>query len=107
MVATRDTYTLDPQVHLPGRAAALHRGDRESCADHTTLRTTTAAIGPHYAHTLRLWREQFLANWDEVEALGFDETFRRMWEFYLAYCEAGFRSGYLDDAIITMERPSS
>ena len=57
--------------------------------------------------TLTLTREQFLANWVEVEALGFDDIFRRMWEFYLAYCEAGFRSGYLDDAIITIERPSS
>lgn len=61
-------------------------------------------MGQHYAHTLRLWRERFLANWDEIEALGFDDIFRRMWEFYLAYCEAGFRSGYLDDAILTIER---
>ena len=52
-------------------------------------------IGRHYAHTLRLWRERFLANWVEVEALGFDDAFRRMWEFYLAYCEAGFRAGAL------------
>jgi cyclopropane-fatty-acyl-phospholipid synthase len=40
-----------------------------------------------------------------VRDLGFDETFRRMWEFYLAYCEAGFRTGYLDVAQLTMERP--
>jgi cyclopropane-fatty-acyl-phospholipid synthase len=61
-------------------------------------------MGPHYAHTLRLWREQFLANWPTVRRLGFDETFRRMWEFYLAYCEAGFRTGYLNVAQITIER---
>ena len=49
-----------------------------------------------YARTLARWRERFLANWQQVASLGFDETFRRMWEFYLAYCEAGFRVGYLD-----------
>jgi len=61
-------------------------------------------IGPHYAHSLRLWREKFLDSWPAIEALGFDQTFRRMWEFYLAYSEAGFRSGYLDDAILTLSR---
>jgi cyclopropane-fatty-acyl-phospholipid synthase len=39
-----------------------------------------------------------------VERLGFDETFRRKWEFYLAYCEAGFASGYLDVAQLRFER---
>ena len=38
---------------------------------------------------------RFLETWSEVSRLGFDDTFRRMWEFYLAYCEAGFRTGYL------------
>ncbi|MGH3368378.1 MAG: class I SAM-dependent methyltransferase, partial [Nocardioidaceae bacterium] len=48
--------------------------------------------------------ERFLANWPTVRDLGFDGTFRRMWEFYLAYCEAGFRAGYLDVAQIRLER---
>jgi len=43
---------------------------------------------------LALWRASFLANWGTLER-SFDDTFRRMWEFYLAYCEAGFRVGYL------------
>ena len=47
----------------------------------------------------------FNARWDEVAALGFDETFRRMWEFYLAYCEAGFAAGYLDVYQVQMSRP--
>jgi cyclopropane-fatty-acyl-phospholipid synthase len=73
--------------------------------EHTSLRVTRVATqGPHYAHTLRLWRERFLGSWEQVRALGFDDTFRRMWEFYLAYCEAGFRAGYLDVAQITLER---
>jgi cyclopropane-fatty-acyl-phospholipid synthase len=56
----------------------------------------SAGFGAHYAETLRLWRERFDASSGDVAALGFDTTFRRMWRFYLAYSEAGFRSGYLD-----------
>jgi cyclopropane-fatty-acyl-phospholipid synthase len=52
-------------------------------------------FGPDYARTLRLWRERFTARADEIAGLGFDAVFRRMWEFYPAYSEAGFRSGYL------------
>ena len=47
-------------------------------------------IGPHYAATLRHWRERFLTNLDKVRGLGFSESFIRMWEFYLCYCEGGF-----------------
>ncbi len=43
-----------------------------------------------------MWRERFIERWDAVSALGFDDVFQRMWELYLAYSEAGFRSGYLD-----------
>ena len=52
-------------------------------------------LGWHYAETLRQWRRRFLDNWPHIAGLGFDDTFRRLWEFYLAYCEAGFRTGYL------------
>jgi cyclopropane-fatty-acyl-phospholipid synthase len=54
------------------------------------------AFGDDYARTLALWREQFEARWPQIAALGFDETFRRLWRFYLAYCEAGFRAGNID-----------
>ena len=47
-------------------------------------------LSPHYARTLRLWREAFLERRDEARRLGYDERFIRLWEFYLAYCEAGF-----------------
>jgi len=47
-------------------------------------------IGTHYARTLRAWRHRFHARIDEVRALGFDERFIRMWDLYLAYCEAAF-----------------
>ncbi len=45
-----------------------------------------------YAKTLAIWRENFLKVWSDIAPLGFDETFKRMWEFYLSYCEAGFKS---------------
>jgi cyclopropane-fatty-acyl-phospholipid synthase len=54
-------------------------------------------IGPHYATTLRLWRERFNARLDEVRNLGYPERFVRMWNFYLSYCEAGFEERYLGD----------
>ncbi len=49
-----------------------------------------------YAKTLAIWRENFLKVWDNIAPLGFDETFKRMWEFYLSYCEAGFKSKNID-----------
>jgi cyclopropane-fatty-acyl-phospholipid synthase len=49
-----------------------------------------------YAKTLAEWRRRFLAKWGEIQQLGFDERFKRMWEFYLHYCEAGFKTEYID-----------
>lgn len=62
-------------------------------------------ITPHYATTLRRWRENFLANIDRVKALGFSETFTRMWEYYLRYCEAGFEERYLGDVQLVFTKP--
>lgn len=53
-------------------------------------------FGADYARTLALWRSRFLEHWPEARALGYDERFRRLWEFYLAYCEAGFTAGSTD-----------
>jgi len=52
--------------------------------------------GQHYARTLAEWNRRFQATWHELEPMGFDRRFKRMWEFYLAYCEAGFRTGSTD-----------
>ncbi|MDX9998881.1 MAG: cyclopropane-fatty-acyl-phospholipid synthase family protein [Phenylobacterium sp.] len=52
-----------------------------------------ARFGQHYADTLAEWRRRFDGAWDEIRPLGFDERFRRLWRFYLSYCEAGFRTG--------------
>jgi cyclopropane-fatty-acyl-phospholipid synthase len=97
MLATRNTYTwiqkyIFPGGMLPSTEAILGITER-----HTRLRTVDMfSLRPHYAETLRLWRERFIERRDAVAALGFDEVFQRMWRLYLAYSEAGFSSGYLD-----------
>jgi cyclopropane-fatty-acyl-phospholipid synthase len=53
-------------------------------------------FGQDYAKTLAIWRNNFRAAWPSLRPLGFDERFRRLWEYYLAYCEAGFLSGNID-----------
>ena len=62
------------------------------------------AFGADYATTLRLWREKFLAEKARVLQLGFDERFIRTWEFYLAYCEAGFTEGDIDVLQYTLRK---
>jgi cyclopropane-fatty-acyl-phospholipid synthase len=60
--------------------------------------TDQFCFGADYARTLRDWRDRFEAAWPEIRAQGFDERFRRMWRYYLAYCEGGFRAGCIDVA---------
>lgn len=62
------------------------------------------AFGKDYALTCRLWRERFVAQREAVMALGFDERFMRIWEFYLAYCEAGFQAGDIDVMQFTLAK---
>jgi cyclopropane-fatty-acyl-phospholipid synthase len=62
-------------------------------------------ITPHYARTLRQWRETCTERADEIRALGFDERFLRMWEFYLAYCEGGFAERYIGDVHMVFRKP--
>jgi cyclopropane-fatty-acyl-phospholipid synthase len=62
-------------------------------------------ITPHYARTLRTWRQRFFANIDKVRDLGYPETFIRMWEYYLCYCEAGFTERYLGDVQMLLTKP--
>lgn len=97
MLASHTTHTWIQKYVFPGGQLPSTRAIAEAVARHTSLRVTRREpYGPHYAETLRLWRERFTEQAAAVTGLGFDATFRRMWTFYLAYCEAGFRSGYLD-----------
>ena len=62
-------------------------------------------IGPHYARTLRHWRERFMARQSEVRAQGYPESFVRMWEYYLCYCEGGFEERQLGDVQMLLTKP--
>jgi cyclopropane-fatty-acyl-phospholipid synthase len=104
MLATRRGYTWIHKYVFPGGIIPSLRAIEDNLAAHTGLSVVERReLGPHYARTLQLWRERFLANWGGVSD-SFDETFRRMWEFYLAYSEAGFRAGYLDDVQLLLTK---
>ena len=97
MLATRRTYTWISKYIFPGgflpSVEAIDQVSRRA----TSLRVVDRlSFGSHYAETLRQWDGLFLAAHERVLALGFDETFVRMWHFYLEYARAGFASGYLD-----------
>ena len=61
-------------------------------------------IAPSYVRTLRAWRTRFMDQRDSVRGQGFDERFIRMWEYYLAYCEAGFATGLVQDHQIVLQK---
>ncbi|TYC50393.1 class I SAM-dependent methyltransferase [Rhodobacterales bacterium] len=63
-------------------------------------------FGQDYARTLAEWRERFRQAWPQIRPLGFDDQFKRLWEFYLHYCEAGFRSGNIDVRQIVYVKPA-
>jgi len=105
MLATRHTYTWIQKYIFPGGLLPSVTAIGDSLA-RTTLRITGREdFGPHYAETLRIWRERFGAQAGQVARLGFDEVFTRMWNFYLCYSEAGFRAGYIDVSQLTLARP--
>ena len=63
-------------------------------------------LSSHYVRTLRQWRNNFLANLAGVKALGFDERFMRMWEYYLCYCEGGFAERFTGDLQLLFSKPA-
>jgi cyclopropane-fatty-acyl-phospholipid synthase len=97
MLATRHTHTWIQKYIFPGGLLPSTDAILGITGRHTGLRTVDMfSLRAHYAETLRLWRERFVNRRDTLSTLGFDQVFHRMWELYLAYSEAGFRSGYLD-----------
>jgi cyclopropane-fatty-acyl-phospholipid synthase len=108
MLASRSSWTWIHKYIFPGGLIPSERAIEETLDRDTTLRVTERLhFGASYAETLRRWRERFTAQRERVADLGFDATFRRMWTFYLAYCEAGFRARYLDVAQFVLQRPAT
>jgi cyclopropane-fatty-acyl-phospholipid synthase len=64
-------------------------------------------ITPHYARTLRAWRENVFTHPEEVRSLGYSDEFLRLWEFYLCYCEASFAENYNRNVQMVFVRPRS
>lgn len=105
MVATGGGQTWVHQYIFPGGQIPSLLAITESVARHTSLRITSdLAMGDHYARTLASWRHRFAAAGDQVAGLGFSQAFRRMWDLYLAYSQAGFMAGYLDVHQLVLER---
>jgi len=104
MLATRNTFTWVQKYIFPGGLIPSIKVIEDVTAQHTGLRAEVIRhLGADYARTLRIWRNRFIERWPAIADLGFDDTFRRMWEFYLAYSEAGFATGYLDVAQLVLE----
>jgi cyclopropane-fatty-acyl-phospholipid synthase len=96
MRATRNSYTWIHKYIFPGGLIPSVPAITGVLAGAGLSVSDRFDFGPHYAETLRRWRTAFADRAAQVRDLGFDERFRRTWNFYLAYCEAGFASGYLD-----------
>jgi cyclopropane-fatty-acyl-phospholipid synthase len=62
-------------------------------------------LTPHYAETLRRWRENFTANVDRAQELGYDRRFQRLWSLYLSWCEAGFAERRIGDVLMVLAKP--
>jgi cyclopropane-fatty-acyl-phospholipid synthase len=107
-LATRRSFSWIQKYIFPGGIIPSLHAIETTTTTQTSLRITgTRHFGAHYAETLGRWRTTFIERWAQINELGFDTTFRRMWEFYLAYSQSGFATGYLDVAQIRMQRVSA
>ena len=86
-----------PGGMLPSVSALHEQAERAGLTLHRA-----EAFGASYAATLVEWRRRFLRSWPAIERLGFDAAFRRLWEYYLCYCEAGFMTGRVDVGLYTL-----
>ena len=101
----RDEVDFIKRYIFPGCCIPAVSALAQAMADSSDLRIVHLEdIGPHYATTLACWRDNFFTNLDQVRALGYPESFCRMWEYYLSYCEAGFTERALGDVQMLLAR---
>jgi cyclopropane-fatty-acyl-phospholipid synthase len=104
-VRARDEVDFIKRYIFPGCCIPSVGALTEAMVSESDLRLVHLQdIGPHYATTLAAWRRRFHANLDQVRALGYPDSFIRMWEYYLCYCEAGFAERALGDVHMVMTR---
>lgn len=99
----KKTDFIQRYIFPGGMLPSPERLDREFASADLSL-LAREDFAHDYARTLEEWRHRFLDVWPEVKALGFDERFRNMWEYYLAYCEAGFSTDSIDVSHFTVTR---
>ena len=93
---------------FPGGCLTSVTDMTRTMTDHTDMRVIHVEdIGPHYATTLRHWHDRFIAHLDEVSEQGYSNTFIRMWQFYLAYCESAFLERATGNVHMLMMRPDA
>lgn len=90
---------------FPGGMLASVERLRDETANAGLVWRTADAFGQCYARTLGEWARRFSAKWDDISAMGFDERFKRLWLFYLGYCEAGFRTGRTNVVQLALAKP--
>jgi cyclopropane-fatty-acyl-phospholipid synthase len=96
------------QKHIfPGSLLPSVRKMSDSCKNTELQLINLRDIGPHYAKTLRIWKEKFFGSIEEVKALGFDDVFIRKWDYYLSYCEAAFIERNISDVQVTYIKPNN
>lgn len=93
---------------FPGGCLTSVTDMTRTMTDHTDMRVIHVEdFGPHYATTLRHWHDRFIAHLDEVSEQGYSNTFIRMWQFYLAYCESAFLERATGNVHMLMMRPDA
>lgn len=94
------------QKHIfPGAVCpSLNAISNAMCADSTLVLDSVENIGPHYATTLKLWRERFLKASAQIRQLGFDDSFIRTWDYYFSYCEAGFQARLINNLQLQLRK---
>eukprot|EP00494_Astrolonche_serrata_P006951 UN06976 len=91
---------------FPGGSLPGHEVVMKSVRKHTDMQMIgMEEIGEDYAKTLSVWRERFIARLDEVKALGFDDVFVRMWDYYLCYCQGAFEERVIGTSQILLAKP--
>ena len=93
-------YVFPGGMLLTDNAIARHATEQGMTLTHTRK------FGRDYARTLRAWRQQFNAAWGDIAPLGYDDRFKRMWLYYLSYCEAGFDDGAIDVGFYVLNKPA-
>jgi cyclopropane-fatty-acyl-phospholipid synthase len=104
-VAYRNGVDFIQRYIFPGGMLLTKDIMREQTLNAGLLFEKMDCFGQSYAKTLALWRDRFEAQWPKLQPMGFDERFRKMWNLYLSYCEAGFAEGVIDVGIYKLRKP--